>query len=116
MQTLYLDTDTWDLTIDASRNIAVASIPYALAQDAASAIRTFLKEVYYDTTKGVDYWGLILGKSPSLQVLKAQLSNAALTVPGVVWAQVYISSIVERRVAGQVQVTDSSGTISVASF
>ena len=37
-------------------NIAVADEPYALAQDAASAIRTFIGECYYDTTKGLPYF------------------------------------------------------------
>ena len=39
--TLLLDPDTWDLTVDNNGNIAVAAPPYAVAQDVASAIRTF---------------------------------------------------------------------------
>jgi hypothetical protein len=35
------DRSTWDLVLGASGNIAEASAPYALAQDAASAIQLF---------------------------------------------------------------------------
>ena len=41
MKTLLLRPDTWDLTLDSAGNIAVAENPYALAQDAASAIKLF---------------------------------------------------------------------------
>ena len=83
MKTLLLDQTTWDLVVDASGDIAVASDPYSIAQDAASAIRTFQGECYYDTTLGVPYWSQILGRSPPLSLLKAKLVAAALTVPDV---------------------------------
>ncbi len=113
--TLYLDPAAWDLRLDAAGNIAVATEPYRLAQDAASAIRTFLGECYYDTTIGVSYWADILGHNPPLQLIKADLVNAALTVPGVVAAQVFIVSA-DRAVSGQVQVTDAAGNITAAAF
>jgi len=115
MDTLLLDTGTWDLVVDSSGNIAVASAPYALAQDAASAIRTFQSEVYYNTILGVDY-DIILGKLPPLALLKSQLVDAALTVPGVVAAQCFITGLAGRRLTGQVQVTDTAGRITSASF
>ena len=52
-QTLLLDPLKWDLVVDAAGNIAVASPPYALAQDAASSIKLFSGECYYDTSIGV---------------------------------------------------------------
>lgn len=115
-QTLLLDPLLWDLMVDANRNIAVADEPYSLAQDAASAIRTFLEEVYYDTTQGVPYQQSIFGKPLILPLLKAQLESTALTVPGIVSATVFISSFSARVVSGQVQVTDSNGTTTTASF
>lgn len=116
MQTsLYLDPVAWDLALDASGNIAVASEPYRLAQDAATAIRTFLGECYYDTTQGVAYWTDILGRAAPIQLIKADLVKAALTVPGVVNAQVFLTSI-DRALQGQVQVTDTAGVLSVAGF
>jgi hypothetical protein len=116
MGTLLLDTETWDLVLDINGNIAVASEPYSLAQDAASAIKTFQGEVYYNTTLGIPYFSQILGHRPPVSLMKAQFEAAALTVPGVVSAVCYISSITDRDVRGQVQITDASGNISAAGF
>ena len=121
MNTLFLNPTvnqigSWDLTLDSSANIAMASSPYSLAQDAASAIRTFLGEVYYDTTQGVPYWNGIIGVLPPIAYMKSQFIKAALTVPGVVAAQVFITGIVGRQVQGQVQVTDTNGVLSAAGF
>lgn len=115
MKTLYLDRGAWDLALDASGNIAMAAEPYSLAQDAASAIRTFLGECFYDTALGVPYWSEILGHNPPLELMKTKFIDAALTVPGVVSARVFVSSA-DRTVAGQVQVVDANGTVSAAGF
>lgn len=116
MKTLLLDNSTWDLVIDASGNIAVASDPYALAQDAASAIKLFEGELWYDTLPGVPYWGQILGQAPPISLLKAKFVAAALTVPGVVAAACFITAITDRVVTGQVQVTDKLGRVTPAGF
>lgn len=117
MNTLYLAVPAWDLALDASGNIAIASEPYALAQDAASAIRTFLGEVWYDTTLGVPYLTQILGHSPPVELLKSLFVDAALTVPGIAQAQVFITSVSNRTVTGQVQCFDADGVfLSAASF
>lgn len=116
MESLFLLPGSWDLTVDSSSNIAVAGDPYALAQNAATAIRTFLGEVYYDTTIGVPYFQQILGFLPTLQYIKTQLAEAAETVAGVESAQVFITGFVNRQISGQVQVTDENGTTTAASF
>ena len=115
--TLLLDPATYDLVLDANGNIAVATEPYSLAQDAASAILTYQGEVYYDTTIGLPWLTQIFGKKPSLALLKQQLADAAMTVPDVASARVFISSFTNRQVKGQVQVTSkSTGQTSVAAF
>lgn len=116
LNTLLLDTDAWDLVLDASGNIAMASPPYALAQDVASAVRTFLAEVYYDTTQGIPYFGDVLGKLPPAALLTQLISNRALTVPGVVSAQTVIQSFNARKVSGQIQFTDESGVTTIVHF
>lgn len=117
MSTILLDTATWDLVLDANGNIAVASEPYSLAQDAASAIRTFLGEVYWDTTLGLPYLSQVLAHNPPVSRLKSLFEDAALTVPGVAAAQCFISSMSDRSVVGQVQVTSqATGEVSAASF
>lgn len=114
--TLLLDTLSWDLLLDSDGNIAVASSPYSLAQDAASAIRLFQGELWYDTTQGVPYFQDFLGKTPPLNLLKAKFVAAAKTVPGVVDAVCFITSIAGRKVSGQVQVADAAGVITAAEF
>lgn len=116
MKTLLLDRTVWDLCLDASRNIAVAAAPYALAQDAASAIRLFAGELYYDTALGVPYFGQILGHFPPVALMKAEFEAAALRVPGVVAAKCFITGIEGRKVTGQVQVTDQAGDVTAAGF
>ena len=114
--TLYLDPTTWDLAIDSRGNIATATGGWRLAQDAASAIKTFKGEVFYDTTRGVPYMTQILGFMPSTALLKALFEAAAMTVPGVTAATVYITSLADRTVAGQVLVTDATGAQALAAF
>lgn len=116
MNTLILDLDRWDLVVDASGNVAMATAPYALAQDAASAIRLFATELWYDTLLGIPYPTSILGKDPPLNILKARFVAAALTVPGVVSAEAFITALNERDVSGQIQVTDADGVVSIAGF
>ena len=116
MDTLLLNPKTWDLVPDAAGNIALAANPYALAQDAASAIKLFKGEYWYDISLGIPYWGQILGQQPPIQLVKSQSIKAALTVPDVVAAQCFIKSVDNRQVSGQVQVTDVQGRIAIAGF
>lgn len=107
--TLLLDNSYWDLVLDSNGNIAVAAPPYAVAQDVASAIKTFEGEVYYDTTLGVPYFQQILGMTPPLSVFQADMVAAALTVPSVQSAVCTIQSFQGREIKGQVQFTTSAG-------
>ncbi len=106
--TALLDVGRWDLTLDAYGNIALAAPPYALAQDVASACRTVLGEVYYDTSLGVDYFGLIFGLTPPTSVFEAQFVAQTKTVPGVVSATCIIEaySALTRETTGQILFTD----------
>jgi hypothetical protein len=95
--------------MDASGNIAMATDPYAIAQDVASAVRTFLGECWYDTTLGVPYFQEILGQRPPLSLVTSKIQLVALTVPGVGSALVVIGSFTERTISGQIQLTDTGG-------
>lgn len=121
MKTMLLDPGRWDFVKDASGNIAIAGDPYALAQNAASAIRMFLGNQWYNTTIGVPYLtangkGQLLSAPPNLPLMKTTFANVAKTVPGVVSANVIITAVVDRNVRGQVQVTDQSGATTAANF
>jgi hypothetical protein len=118
--TLLLDRTTWDLLTDASGNIAMATTPYATAQDVASVCRLFSGEYWYDTTLGLPYFTNILGQQISVSYLKTQYEAAALTVPNVATAKFIASGISSRMLTGQIQATDTSGAaltpVTVKSF
>lgn len=116
MRSLLLDTVTWDLCQDTAGNIAVASNPYAMAQDAACAIRTWQGEVYYNTADGVPYRDQILGQQVPLALVRSYLEAAALTVPGVVETRAFFTRFEGRHLSGQVQIADRTGRLSAAAF
>jgi hypothetical protein len=116
MNTLLLTLDRWDLCLDSSNGIAVASDPYSVQQDVASACRTFLGDLWYDTAAGIPYFQQILGQFPPLELVKQWLVTQALTVPGCTNPVVYISTFSDRQISGQVQFTDSNGTTQAAGF
>lgn len=115
MDTLLLDQTTWDLCLDASGHIALASEPYALAQVCATECRLLEGEYWYDTTRGVPYIQQIFGVTPvPLTLLKSLLVDQCLGVPDVASAAVFVSGITGRRLSGQVQVFDAAGTVIAA--
>jgi hypothetical protein len=116
MDTLLLDPSAWDLVLDANGNIAIATQPYAIAQDVASACKLFLGELYYDNSKGVPYFETILGEKPPISFIKSKFEEAALTVPGVVLAKCYLQDFKNRKLTGQIQVTDINGTTTVVNL
>lgn len=116
MTTLLLDIDTWDLCIDTNGDIACAAAPYAVAQDAASAVRTFRGECYYDQNQGVPWLSDVLGHRPPLSLVKADIVAEALRVPGCATATAYLSAVSARKLTGQIQVTDSDGVTTNVGF
>jgi hypothetical protein len=114
--TLLLDQTAWDLVLDANGNIALAGAPYAIAQDVASATRTFLGECWYDTTQGIPYWQQILGEFPPLQYIAQRLQDTALTVPDVAAAKATFTSFQNRSLAGQIQIIDTDGATNNVAF
>lgn len=103
-------SSSWDLTVSAGGDIALATDDAALAQDVASAIRLFAGELYYDTTQGIPYFEQILGKAYTPNLIASLISEAALTVPGVAKATVSLDSVTSlRQLSGTVFVTTDSG-------
>lgn len=116
MKTLLLDRSAWDLVLDASGNIATATEPYQFAQDAASAIRTFRGECWYDTTLGLPYWQNILGQLPPASFVQSEIVRAALTVPNIASATVARLVLNNRTLGGSVDVTDTAGNTQSVTF
>lgn len=115
MQTLLLDRQQWDLTIDAQGNIAVASDPYSQVQDTASACRLFVNDAYYRPADGIPYFEQVLGHFQPIQVVKSFLVRAATSVPGVTGATAILSSVRNRQLSGQVQIV-VNGAVEVVSI
>jgi hypothetical protein len=118
MQTLPLNTTSWDLELDHLGNLALADPDYSIAQDVASAIRTFLGECWYDVTLGLPYFQNLLGKLPPASYITNLLEQAAFSVPGVLSVTtVSLGLNKNRQLTGSVIVvsTDTNTPI-VASF
>lgn len=111
--TLLLDREAWDLTVDAIGNIARADETYSTIQDVASACRLFQGELWYGGIDGIPYFDQILGKYQPIQVLKDGLVRAALSVPGVLAATVFLTAVVGRQISGQVQLVTTAGNLVV---
>lgn len=114
--TLLLDQTTWDLCLDASGNLARAQEPYAIAQDVASAVKTFLGECWYDTRLGIPYLTQILGHKPPLALIRRQVEQAALHVPMVATAVASIALSRSGVITGNVTVTNTLGVTQTVSF
>lgn len=107
MRTLFLMPDTWDLTLDVSGNIASATDVYQQAQDIASAGRTFVGDLYYDTEAGIPYFQSILGANGfPLALYKMHLEEAAKSIPGVVSAQAELGLNAQRQATGYIAFTN----------
>lgn len=111
--TLMLDAASWDIALDGNGNLIIATPPYSTAQDVASAVRTFLGEVFFDQSLGVPYSQQILGQVAPLSVLQAGIEAAALSVPGVLTAIAIIQTYENRQVTGQVEFTTTDGDSAV---
>ncbi len=115
--TLLLNVEIWDLSLDAAGNIALATLPYAVAQDVASACRTWRGELWYDTTLGVDFESL-LWTTPGASAVQQAFNQQALTVSSVATAATTIMEFAGSTGAltGQIAFTASTGSNLTVSF
>lgn len=111
MDTIFLNPATWDLDVDASGNIAMASSPYAVAQDVASQAMLWQGEAPYNVDQGIPYESSVLGQRPAQSTLAAWYETEALRVPDVQSATAVLVYDQARGVSGQIQVTLTDGTV-----
>lgn len=112
MTTIYLDPESWDLALDANRNIALAADPYATAQSVANAARLWSGEAPFNTDRGMPYESQILGKQVPERILAAWYQREAESVPNVQSATAVLQfDRATRKLGGQIQVTLNDGTI-----
>lgn len=105
--TLYLN-DKWDIFSDASGQIALVSGAYAIAQNAANAVRLFKNDAYLAQTRGIPHFEIELGKAPAIAapILRTRIHETVLNVNGVTGAEVDLTFDESGRVmGGEVQAT-----------
>ena len=116
-RTLFLMPDTWDLALDVEGNIASATSTYQRAQDICSACRVFRGDMYFNKNDGVPYSESILGKSSyPLGLYQSELRQAALSVDGVISANITFNKIENRVLSGMIKFTndqDQTGVVSL---
>lgn len=113
---LYLDPNTWDLTLDQAGGIAVTTDAYAIAQNVANAIRLFTNDAYYNQDRGIPHFALELKAHPKISVLRARIKEAAENVAGVKNAQVQDLTVIDRNLTGDILLTLDDGTTTNVEF
>lgn len=107
MKTLFLRPSTWDLTLDTSGNLAVATDEYQQAQDIASSCRVFLHDDYYNQNDGIPYLEEVLGRaSYPLALYQRNLYDRAMLVKGIVSVDVELQSLQDRLLSGAIIFTN----------
>ena len=104
--------DRWDIYLNGSGNIDVATEAYATAQDVANAIRLFRNDAYFAWNEGVPHFALNLGVYPSRAAVRARYRAAALGISNVHDAHVEIFEIDDetRVMTGEVTIETITGT------
>ena len=108
--TIFLDPRTWDMTLDANGNIAVATSTYQKAQDIASSCRVFIGDLYFKQNEGIPYLESILGRNKyPIGLYQSELYRRAMSVDGVVSVNIKLNQLSERELTGMIEFTDIEG-------
>ena len=117
MRTLFLLPSTWDLTLDVQGNIATATSTSQRAQDIASACRVFIKDMYYQQNEGIPYLESIMGRnSYPIGLYQSELHRAAMSVEGVVSANIKLNQLSDRNLTGMIEFTDIENNTATVSL
>lgn len=116
-KSMQLNTAAWDIALDDTGSLAIASNPYAVAQDVACACSTFLGEAWYDTTLGIPYYERILGHWPGTQLINTKMQTEALKLDYVQSAACTVTVGKQDRLAsGVMTITDQNNVESTVQF
>ncbi len=80
---LFLNTDTWDITLNKNGDIQTVSGLYSDAQAVASAIRLFTKDAFLAQNKGVPHFQLDLGRMPAFSAVRSSYRKNARAVENI---------------------------------
>lgn len=105
--------NNWDLCLDSNGNIATSLDDYAIAQNAANAVRLFLNDAFFARQKGVPHYQIELGDrpNPARSTLNNRIRQAVMQVEGVQNAQVTLDyNNNTRTFGGEITLTTDNGT------
>jgi len=106
---LYLDPDSWDLTLNANGALKTVSNPYSIAQDVACALKTVLGECYFDNTIGIPYYEQLLGRPVTISTVISKLKTESERLSTVKSANVTLVPDRSTRVTkGYITITDTN--------
>lgn len=108
MNTLPLNISTWDVVLDGAGNLNLTDPDMSIAQDVASAVRTFLGECWYNVNLGMPYFQTILGQAPPSSLVQAKIKGQALTVADVLTVKTLALSLKGRTLTGTIVVTSTA--------
>ena len=105
--------DKWDIFVDENGNIATSAAAYAIAQNAANAVRLFTNDAYFNRTKGIPHFQIELGNkpAPSRSTLTNRIRKAVMAVDGVLDTEIeLVFDEKTRTYGGNVTITVEDGT------
>lgn len=106
MKSLQLN-DGWDISLDGAGNIAQVKSKLCVAQDVANAVRLFLGEAVYSADRGVPHYTNNLGVKLTRALIRSDMTDAALSVPGVASVSIENERVKGRTYTADIRITDS---------
>lgn len=105
--------DKWDIFVNKNGDIATTSDTYAIAQNAANAVRLFTNDAYFDTQRGIPHYDIELGNKavPNRSTLTNRIRNAVQEINGVDDVEVVLEfNNATRTYEGNIYITTTNGT------
>lgn len=83
MSSIFAVNENNDIYATSANRLAIRRGIDAVLQNCEHVVKTRFTEVYYDRTKGVDYFGLVFTGSPNLPAYEADVRSLIAQVDGV---------------------------------
>lgn len=105
--------DRWDIFVNENGDIATTSDTYAIAQNAANAIRLFTNDAYFNTDRGIPHYDIELGHKaiPNRSTLINRIKSAVKEIDDVDDVEVVLKfNNTTRTYEGNIYITTTNGT------
>lgn len=112
-KTLLLDPASWDLKLDETGMLPVATDTYAIAQNVANQVRLFTEDAYFTRDDGIPHFAVTLGRYPAESVMRTRIIAQAKSVDGVEDATVDFTRFEEGELSGNIQLTTTTGDTAI---